>query len=99
MAQIHTNGNSISSLTTPKIHFTKLFINGHFVDSVSGKTFETIDPRTEEKIADIAEGDKDDVDLAVEAARAAFDHGPWPRMSGSMMMLCYTHMNGFVYFW
>ncbi|KAJ0881797.1 putative aldehyde dehydrogenase (NAD(P)(+)) [Helianthus annuus] len=83
MAQIHTNGNSISSLTTPKIHFTKLFINGQFVDSVSGKTFETIDPRTEEKIADIAEGDKDDVDLAVEAARAAFDHGPWPRMSGS----------------
>lgn len=35
-------------------------------------------------IANIAEGDKDDIDLAVKAARAAFDHGPWPRMSGSV---------------
>ena len=49
-----------------------------------GKTFETIDPRTEEVIANIAEGDKEDVDLAVKAAREAFDHGPWPRMSGSV---------------
>lgn len=35
-------------------------------------------------IAKIAEGDKEDVDLAVKAARAAFDHGPWPRMPGSV---------------
>lgn len=67
----------------PEIRFTKLFINGEFVDSVSGKTFETIDPRTEEVIAMISEGDKEDVDLAVKAAREAFDHGPWPRLSGS----------------
>jgi len=33
-------------------------------------------------IAEIAEGDKEDVDLAVNAARYAFDHGPWPRMTG-----------------
>jgi acyl-CoA reductase-like NAD-dependent aldehyde dehydrogenase len=33
-------------------------------------------------IANIAEADKEDVDLAVKAAREAFDHGPWPRMSG-----------------
>ncbi|KAG1346269.1 aldehyde dehydrogenase family 2 member C4 [Cocos nucifera] len=65
-----------------KIKFTKLFINGQFVDAVSGKTFETRDPRTGEVIARIAEGDKADVDLAVEAARQAFDHGKWPRMSG-----------------
>ncbi|XP_010926057.1 aldehyde dehydrogenase family 2 member C4 [Elaeis guineensis] len=65
-----------------KIKFTKLFINGQFVDAVSGKTFETRDPRTGEVIAHIAEGDKADVDLAVEAARQAFDHGKWPRMSG-----------------
>ncbi|KAK1417312.1 hypothetical protein QVD17_26438 [Tagetes erecta] len=83
MAETNSNGNSNSSLKIPEIKFTKLFINGEFVDSVSGKTFETIDPRNEEKIADIAEGDKDDVDLAVKAAREAFDHGPWPRMSGS----------------
>jgi len=47
----------------------------------AGKTFETIDPRNEEVIASIAEGDKDDVDLAVKAAREAFDNGPWPRLS------------------
>ncbi|PON73317.1 Succinylglutamate-semialdehyde dehydrogenase [Parasponia andersonii] len=67
----------------PAIKFTKLFINGEFVDSVSGKTFETIDPRNGEVIARVAEGDKEDIDLAVKAARAAFDHGPWPRMSGA----------------
>nr|POF02685.1 aldehyde dehydrogenase family 2 member c4 [Quercus suber] len=48
-----------------------------------GKTFETIDPRTGEVIARIAEGDKEDVDLAVNAARHAFDDGPWPRLPGS----------------
>ncbi|XP_071723824.1 aldehyde dehydrogenase family 2 member C4-like [Rutidosis leptorrhynchoides] len=64
------------------IRFTKLFINGDFVDSISGKTFVTIDPRTEEVIANIAEGDKEDIDLAVKAARQAFDHGSWPRLPG-----------------
>ncbi|XP_008775315.3 aldehyde dehydrogenase family 2 member C4-like [Phoenix dactylifera] len=65
-----------------KIKFTKLFINGQFVDAISGKTFETRDPRTGEVIAYVAEGDKADVDVAVKAAREAFDHGKWPRMSG-----------------
>ncbi|XP_057866404.1 aldehyde dehydrogenase 1 [Cryptomeria japonica] len=65
------------------VKYTKLFINGEFVDSVSGKTFETFDPRTEEVITGVSEATKEDVDLAVKAARAAFDHGPWPRMSGS----------------
>ncbi|XP_057866340.1 aldehyde dehydrogenase 1 [Cryptomeria japonica] len=66
-----------------KVKYTKLFINGEFVDSVSGKTFETFDPRTEEVITSVSEATKEDVDLAVKAARAAFDHGPWPRMPGS----------------
>ncbi|XP_059276834.1 aldehyde dehydrogenase family 2 member C4 [Lycium ferocissimum] len=70
-----------SNFKIPKIKFTQLFINGEFVDSVSGKTFETIDPRNEEVIARIAEGDKEDIDLAVKAAREAFDHGPWPRLA------------------
>ncbi|XP_074273845.1 aldehyde dehydrogenase family 2 member C4-like [Silene latifolia] len=76
------NGTSESYFVTPEIKFTKLFINGDFVDAISGKTFETIDPRNGEVIATIAEGDSEDVDLAVKAAREAFDHGPWPRMSG-----------------
>ncbi|KAJ0977845.1 hypothetical protein J5N97_013319 [Dioscorea zingiberensis] len=73
------NSNTGQSL---KIKFTKLFINGQFVDSISGKLFETRDPRTGDVITKVAEGDKEDVDLAVKAARQAFDHGPWPRMSG-----------------
>ncbi|KAL0013931.1 hypothetical protein SO802_001000 [Lithocarpus litseifolius] len=79
----HGNDSLESSVKIPTIKFTKLFINGEFVDSISGKTFETIDPRTGEAIARIAEGDKEDVDLAVNAARHAFDNGPWPRLPGS----------------
>ncbi|KAM1061869.1 hypothetical protein ACFX14_026180 [Malus domestica] len=80
-----SNGSlaSESSVKIPTIKYTKLFINGEFVDSVSGKTFETMDPRTGEVITRVAEGDKEDVDLAVEAARAAFENGPWPRLPGS----------------
>ncbi|XP_020241182.1 aldehyde dehydrogenase family 2 member C4-like [Asparagus officinalis] len=74
--------NGGESFKMPEIKFTKLFINGQFVDSVSGKTFETRDPRTGDVIANVAEGDKEDIDLAVRAARNAFDHGKWPRMSG-----------------
>ncbi|KAG2713176.1 hypothetical protein I3843_04G154900 [Carya illinoinensis] len=79
----NSNQSSVSFVKIPTIKFTKLFINGEFVDAVSGKTFETIDPRTGEMIARVAEGDKEDVDLAVKAARQAFDHGPWPRLPGS----------------
>ncbi|KAG7984324.1 hypothetical protein I3843_04G154400 [Carya illinoinensis] len=78
------NSSAASFVKNPTIKFTKLFINGEFVDSVSGKTFETIDPRTGAVIARIAEGEKEDIDLAVKAARQAFDHGPWPRLSGSV---------------
>lgn len=58
---------------------TQLLINGQFVDSASGKTFPTLDPRTGEVIADVAEGDAEDVNRAVSAARRAFDGGPWPK--------------------
>ncbi|XP_028804971.1 aldehyde dehydrogenase family 2 member C4-like [Neltuma alba] len=65
------------------VKFTQLFVNGSFVDSLSGKTFQTIDPRTGDVIAAVAEGTKEDVDAAVQAARHAFDSGPWPRFPGS----------------
>ncbi|WJX48328.1 Aldehyde dehydrogenase 2 member C4 [Trifolium repens] len=78
------SSNGAPSLTNvPIIKFTKLFINGDFVDSISGKTFETIDPRTGEVIARISEGTKEDIDVAVKAARYAFDSGPWPRLPGT----------------
>src|SRR5438132_799676 len=56
---------------------TKLLIDGTWRDSLSGKTFETVNPATEEVIAEVAEGDAADIDLAVRAARKAFDSGPW----------------------
>ncbi|MFQ5965457.1 MAG: aldehyde dehydrogenase family protein [Candidatus Scalinduaceae bacterium] len=61
------------------IKLRKLFINGKWVDSVSGKTFSTINPATEEVITTVAEGDREDIDLAVKAARKAFEEGPWRR--------------------
>jgi aldehyde dehydrogenase (NAD+) len=51
---------------------TKLLLNNEWVDSASGKTFPTINPATGEKIADVAEGDRADVDKAVKFARKAF---------------------------
>jgi aldehyde dehydrogenase (NAD+) len=57
-----------------------LFIDGQWRDARSGKTFETINPATEEKIADVAEGDAADVDDAVKAARRAFENKAWKKM-------------------
>ena len=56
---------------------TRMLIDGQWRDSASGKTFETVNPATEEVIAEVAEGDAADIDLAVKAARKAFDSGPW----------------------
>src|SRR5207244_9590319 len=60
-----------------------LFIGGKWQDSVSGKTFETLNPATGEAICQVAEGDKADIDLAVKAARKAFEEGPWSKMNAS----------------
>ncbi|CAA7043357.1 unnamed protein product [Microthlaspi erraticum] len=64
-----------------QVSYTQLLIDGNFVDSASGKTFETLDPRTGEVIAHVAEGDAEDINRAVKAARKAFDEGPWPKMT------------------
>jgi len=69
-----------STVAAPKIRHTECFIGGKWVPSVSGKTFETINPATEEVIAEVAEGDAADIDAAVHAAREAFENGPWSRM-------------------
>ena len=61
----------------------QLFIDGQMVEAKSGKTFETINPATGEILAKVAEGDAVDIDLAVRAARRAFDDGPWSRMTPS----------------
>ena len=59
----------------------KMYINGEWVDSKSGKKYNVINPGTEAVIATAQLGNEEDVKLAVEAARKAFDKGDWPGMS------------------
>jgi len=61
----------------------QLFINGQWAEAASGKTFETPDPATGETLARVAEGEAEDINRAVRAARRAFDEGPWSRMTSS----------------
>jgi phenylacetaldehyde dehydrogenase len=61
----------------------QLFINGQWVDAASGKTFETPNPATGDTLARVAEGDAEDINRAVGAARRAFESGPWSRMTPS----------------
>ena len=56
----------------------KMFIDGKWVEAASGKTFPSYNPATGEVMAKIAEGDREDINRAVKAARKAFDSGPWP---------------------
>ncbi len=64
----------------PQISQTECLIGGRWTPAASGKMFDTINPATEEVIAQVAEGDLEDVNLAVAAARQAFENGPWSRM-------------------
>ncbi|HXB50751.1 MAG TPA: aldehyde dehydrogenase family protein [Streptosporangiaceae bacterium] len=61
----------------------QMFINGEWVDAASGKTFETPNPATGETLARVTEGDAEDINRAVRAARTAFESGPWSRMTPS----------------
>jgi phenylacetaldehyde dehydrogenase len=61
----------------------KMLINGKWVDSASGKAFPTYNPATGEVLAMVAEGDREDIDRAVKASRAAFETGPWSQISPS----------------
>src|ERR1700722_6291495 len=66
-------------ISTPR----QLFINGQWSDAASGRTFETPNPATGEVLARVAEGDAEDINRAVRAARRAFEEGPWGRMTAS----------------
>uniref|UniRef100_A0A8C2JTJ7 Aldehyde dehydrogenase 1 family, member A2 n=1 Tax=Cyprinus carpio TaxID=7962 RepID=A0A8C2JTJ7_CYPCA len=73
-----------SPVPNPEIKYTKIFINNEWHDSVSGKVFSTYNPTTGEKICDVQEADKADVDKAVQAARSAFSLGSvWRKMDAS----------------
>merc|ERR1719161_363912 len=64
----------------PLTQETRLFINNEFVDAKSGKTFKSINPRTEEVIAEIQEAGQEDIDIAVAAATKAFK--TWKNSNG-----------------
>src|SRR5450631_2177838 len=59
----------------------KMLINGQWVEAASGKTFPTYNPATGEVLARVAEGDREDIDRAVKAARAAFATGRWSQLN------------------
>ena len=61
----------------------KMLIDGKWVNAASGKTFPSYNPATGEVLAQVAEGDRQDIDAAVKAARKAFDSGPWSRLTAS----------------
>jgi len=76
-AQIH---NSVAEfLGRPR----KMFINNQWVESASGTTFPSYNPATGKVLAQVAEGDREDINRAVKAARKAFESGPWPDMTPS----------------
>jgi betaine-aldehyde dehydrogenase len=60
-----------------KVAVSQMFVNGEWVESASRKTLPVIDPSTEEVIAEVPDADATDIDRAVQAARQAFDSGPW----------------------
>src|SRR5580692_4380241 len=59
----------------------QLLIDGKWVDAKSGKRFDVFDPATGQTVAAVAEADADDIDVAVKAARRAFESGPWAKIS------------------
>jgi acyl-CoA reductase-like NAD-dependent aldehyde dehydrogenase len=90
MDDIATNG-AIAQLRPQKntlnneglLRFGKMLIGGEWVDAASGKTFESRYPGTDEVIAHVAEGAREDVDRAVSAARRAFEEGDYRKMNGA----------------
>jgi len=81
-----------TAVSTPQLHKNvqafidkprKMFINGKWVEAASGKTFPTYNPATGEVMAQVAEGDREDIDRAVKAARKAFESDAWSEMSAS----------------
>ena len=77
---------NISSNISPQVHQfvtsnRRMLINGDWVNAKSGDTFHVYNPATGEVMAHVAAGDHADIDLAVKAARKAFEEGPWSRMT------------------
>src|SRR6202167_6084438 len=72
---------SASEATVPVKHLDRFFIGGQWVAPSSDSTIDVIDSHTEKVYLTVAEAQAADIDRAVTAAKEAFDHGPWPRMT------------------
>ena len=68
-------------MTAYVVRNVKQYINGEFLEAISNNRFSNISPFTNTEINQVAEGEKEDIDLAVGAARQAFDHEPWRALS------------------
>lgn len=74
---------STNAFTFPKIGETRMLIGGKWVDGSADRLLDTYDPATGAVIASVAQATAQDVDAAVTAARAAFEHGPWAKMAAA----------------
>lgn len=59
----------------------QMYVDGQWVESATGRRFDTVDPATEQVITTVPHSDAEDVERAVRAARRAFEDGPWPAMT------------------
>ncbi|XTP38402.1 aldehyde dehydrogenase family protein (plasmid) [Mycobacterium sp. TJFP1] len=75
--QNHLDSNVVEFISRPK----QMFVDGEWVNALSGDTFDTLDPATANVITSVPRSDTQDVERAITAARRAFDTGPWPRMT------------------
>jgi hypothetical protein len=89
VVRLELDGNQISTVVEGRC-----FINGVYVEATSKEWIESKNPGTNKEVARIAAGEKEDVDLAVDAARAAFESGIGPirhRLNGKMF--CYGSLH------
>src|SRR3569623_3018474 len=69
------------------------YIDGQWVKPVSNASISLVAPSTEQAFATVSLANTEDVDKAVDAARRAFDTGPWPRMPGPVRAACLRRMS------
>src|ERR1044072_1591708 len=70
-------GADVATIVEPQVVTYKQYIDGEWTDAAGGETYEVGNPSNEEPIARVPSGGKEDVDLAVAAARRAFEKGEW----------------------
>ncbi len=83
MSSTHAPADDRGHLRPEALGRQRHFIDGRFVESLGGGTFDALNPTTNERLTDVCAGEAADIDAAVTAARRAFDDGPWPRLTAA----------------